>query len=120
MQIANLNWQMTQKGQTMLLTVMILSSAILSATALAGLLVRYQLRQSSDIKLSTQAIFAADSGIECYLYEREKGTQNYTNCGEGGEISLGNGAVYTVVIGANNVKSVGKSGGAARAFELTF
>jgi len=105
----------------MLVTVMMLSAAILSATTLVALLVRFQLRQASDIKASTQAIFAADSGIECVLYEKFKGTPDYTKCGDGGEVALGNGVIYTVIVspGGDVFKSVGRSGRATRAFEIS-
>lgn len=48
----------------MLLTVLLLSGTILSATTIAGLLMLYQIRQSTDIANSTKAIYAADTGIE--------------------------------------------------------
>lgn len=53
----------------MLLTVLLLSGTILSATTIAGLLMLYQIRQSTDITNSTKAIYAADSGIEKRAYE---------------------------------------------------
>lgn len=112
-----------QSGQTMILTVMLLTSAILSATAISALLVLFQLRQASDIKASTQAIFAADSGIECVLYEKVVGGENYSNCGmpPDPEIKLDNGASYVVTDeGGGNFKSVGRAGRTARAFEIGF
>jgi len=106
-----------QNGQTMILTVMLLTSAILSATAISALLVLFQLRQVSDIKASTQAIFAADAGVECVLYEKVVGGENYSNC----EVTLDNGASYVVTDdGADNFKSVGRAGRTARAFEIGF
>jgi len=108
-----------QGGQTMLLTVMLITSAILSATAISALLILYQLRQVSDIKSSTEAIFAADSGLECLLYERVKGGGNYANCGTVSDVVLDNGASYRVLDeGGGFFKSVGRSGRAARAFEI--
>ena len=110
------------KGQAMLLTVMLLSSAILGATSLAALLVLFQLRQATDAKASTQAIFAADSGIECVLFEKIVGTGDYTKCGEGGDwIELGNGSSYTVIVDASgSIKSIGRAGRTTRALEITF
>ena len=55
-------------GQVMLITSIVLSSTLLGATAIAGLLMLYQLRQGSDITNSTKAIFAADAGLEWRLY----------------------------------------------------
>lgn len=53
----------------MLLTVLIVSGTILGATTIAGLLMLYQIRQSTNAALSLQALFAADSGLECQLYK---------------------------------------------------
>jgi len=115
--------QKKQEGQAMLVTVMILSSAILGATVLASLLVLFQLRQATDAKSSTQAIFAADSGIECILFERVSGTFNYGNCGlpPAARVDLDNEAYYVVTdLGGDRFKAVGRSGRTARAFEIRF
>ena len=61
----------------MLLTAVMISGVILSATALASLLVLYELRQVGDITSSTRAIFAADTGIEWELYKNVKTAPNY-------------------------------------------
>ncbi|OGY57393.1 MAG: hypothetical protein A3C03_00735 [Candidatus Colwellbacteria bacterium RIFCSPHIGHO2_02_FULL_45_17] len=111
-----------QRGQTMILTVMILTSAILSATAISALLVLFQLRQASDIKASMQAIFAADAGVECIFYERlGPGGENYSNCNTS-EIGFINGASYAVTFdeSGENFKSIGRAGRVARAFEVGF
>jgi hypothetical protein len=55
-------------GQAMLLTVLALGGTLLGATTIAGLLMIYQIRQNSDIRDSTKAIFAADAGIELTNY----------------------------------------------------
>lgn len=62
------------KGQVMLLTVLILSGTVLAATTIAGLLTLFQIRQSSNISNSTAAIYAADSGIEYELYKFKEPT----------------------------------------------
>jgi hypothetical protein len=60
-------------GQAMVLTVVMLGGMMLSATAVAGLLMFYQLRQANDISSSGAAVFAADAGLEagsyCYFYQ---------------------------------------------------
>jgi len=114
----------------MIMTVMLISSAILGATVLAALLVLSQLRQASDTKASTQAIFAADSGIECILYEKLLSDSmggvpppDYGKCGEkpAAQVDLDNEVFYRVIdLGGGKVKSVGRSGGASRAFETKF
>ncbi len=60
----------SEGGQAMLLTVTVLSSVILGAASLASVLVTYQLRQVTDSRISAQAIFATDAGIERALFER--------------------------------------------------
>src|SRR3989338_6054344 len=55
-------------GQVMLLSMLILGGILLGASTLAGLLMLYQIRQTSNASLSAQAIFAADTGIEWGLY----------------------------------------------------
>jgi hypothetical protein len=52
----------------MILTVLALGGAILGATTIAGLLMLYQIRQTTDLANSGKAIYAADAGIEWTLY----------------------------------------------------
>ncbi|MDP2704045.1 MAG: pilus assembly PilX N-terminal domain-containing protein [bacterium] len=67
-----------QSGQAMLVTMLFMSGLILVGTAVAGLLVSYQIRQAADTQASTQAILAADAGIEnafyCYRHEFHPGS----------------------------------------------
>lgn len=110
-------------GQVMLVTVMALSGMILGATTIAGLLMIYQLRQSTDLINSTRAIYAADAGIEYELY------RIYKNSGYVAPV-LSNGASFetqkqsesAIDVGKKTetitVKSIGKSGKVARAFEM--
>jgi len=114
-------------GQTMILTVMMLTGAILSATAISALLVLFQLRQASDIKASTQAIFAADSGVECIFYEKVivepvTGVGDYASCRVRDPDAFENGASYIVTWDESftTFKSIGTSGRTARAFEVSF
>ena len=53
----------------MLLAVLVISGTILGATTIAGMLMLNQLRQATNIGLSMQAIFAADTGIEWELFK---------------------------------------------------
>jgi len=112
-----------QGGQVMLVTVMALSGMILGATTIAGLLMIYQMRQSTDLVNSTKAIYAADAGIEYELYRIYQNpdyaapvfsngasleTQKQSEPGnEGGK------KIETIT-----VKTIGKSGKVARAFEM--
>ncbi len=106
-------------GQAMLLTVMLLTGVVLSTASLAALLVLYQIRQTTDIVASTQAIFAADAGLECALYrEVAKGApREWGNCSAG---TLSNGAKFKTEIQGNTIKSAGASRRSGRAFEVTF
>jgi len=57
-----------RSGQAMLTAVLSISGAILGATTVAGFLMLYQLRASTDSQNSAKAIFAADSGVEWALF----------------------------------------------------
>ena len=57
-------YRQQNSGQIMLLSIMILAGVMLSASLIAGLLVRHQIRQVNDAVSSAKAIFAADTGIE--------------------------------------------------------
>lgn len=52
----------------MLLTVLIISGSILGATTVAGLLMIHQIRQTTNVIDSLQAVYAADTGLEWKLY----------------------------------------------------
>ena len=52
----------------MLIAVLTLGGAILGATTLAGLLMLYQIRATTDTENSAKAIFAADAGVNWALY----------------------------------------------------
>lgn len=56
-----------RSGQAMLIAVLSLGGVILGATTIAGLLTLYQLRAANDAEHSSQALFAADSGVEWTL-----------------------------------------------------
>jgi hypothetical protein len=57
-----------RSGQAMLLATLTLGGAILGATSLAGLLMLYQIRATTDSVNSAKAIFVADSGVNWALY----------------------------------------------------
>lgn len=87
----------SERGQALLVTMLYVSGLILSATAIAGLLVTYQIRQAVDAATSAQAIMAADAAIErslyCYFFELRSGEQEVSRCNQAG--TLGNGATYS-------------------------
>lgn len=58
-----------RSGQAMLLATLALGGAILGATTIAGLLMLYQIRATTDSENSANAIFAADAGVEWALFD---------------------------------------------------
>jgi hypothetical protein len=55
-------------GQVMLFTVLTISALFLGVTAIAGVLMNYQLRQVTNIADAAKAIFAADAATERALF----------------------------------------------------
>ncbi|MEK7624297.1 MAG: hypothetical protein AAB404_01020 [Patescibacteria group bacterium] len=100
-------------GQVMLLTTLVVGGLLLGASAIAGLMMVYQIRQSSDVVNSTKAVFAADSGVEWELYRMFKDS-DYPK-----PIMTNQTDFSTTVSGSNIVKSVGSSNRSSRAFEIT-
>ncbi len=110
-----------ESGQVMILTVVLISGAILSATSLAGLLVMYQLKQSTDIVNSAKAIFAADAGIECALYNYNPSDPANPRGVDCSKWDLSNKSSFSTKMTAPTVvTSIGKSGRSARAFQMDF
>lgn len=122
------------RGQVMLLTVLVLSGTILGATTIAGLLTLYQIRQSTDFINSAKAVYAADSGMEWRLYKFFKSdNQICRDCPDGGAcpapvmtninspadpIRVSCGTVPGVAT-TTTIKSTGVSSNSSRAFEIT-
>jgi hypothetical protein len=110
----------------MLIAVLALGGAILGATTIAGFLMTYEIRQTTDFVSSARAIFAADSGAQWALYD-------YFVASSTPQPVLGNGATVSVtcydalgdILDCGNQSSTqaiakGFSGEAARAFSLEF
>lgn len=96
-------------GQVLILTVLALGGALLGATAIAGLLTTYQIRQTTDLANSARAIFAADAGIEWGLYNFFCSLNPAKSCPLSSVPIFGNGAVL-------DVKCVTASGGSTNCF----
>lgn len=107
----------------MILTVLALGGTLLGATTIAGLLLTYQIRQTSDFGASARAIFAADGGVEYGLYQFFKGAipnPGFTN-GASVEVRCFNLASAQVPCTDTDVASIwsrGAAGNSFRAFEL--
>jgi hypothetical protein len=102
-----------KRGQVMLLTTLILAGILLGATTIAGILMVYQIRQSTDIAESTKAIYAAETGLEWELYKQNKDA-NYV------KPIMTNGTSFETSFATGTIKSVGYSGKTARALQLTY
>lgn len=110
----------------MILSVLTLGAVMLGASTIAGFLVLYQIRSSTDAFNSAKAVFAADAGIDWGLYQYSRPTSTAP------APVISNGSSYSVtcydsssnIIDCKNasttvIKSVGRSANSTRAFELT-
>ena len=104
---------MKKNGQVMLLTTAIIGGVILGTATLSGFLMRYQIRQATNVVFSAKAIFAADTGIEWELYKFFK-NPNYP------KPTMTNGADFATSRQVNLIRSIGQFQGIFRAFELSF
>ncbi|MEK7114777.1 MAG: hypothetical protein AAB847_00215 [Patescibacteria group bacterium] len=98
-----------RNGQVMLLAVLVISGTILGATTVAGMLMLNQLRQATNIGLSMQAIFAADTGIEWELFKLFKPEDATANSGL--EPIMENKTCVLTELDGLKIKSVGCAGG---------
>jgi len=57
-----------ERGQTMMLMVILIAAVSLSAIVFTSFVVVAELRRVTDARLSGAALFAADTGIECVLF----------------------------------------------------
>jgi hypothetical protein len=124
-----------RRGQVMILTILALGGTLLGATTIAGLLMLYQIRNSTDLENSAKAIFAADAGLDWALYKfscANGGSQSPCLVPEAGNFDFSNGSTAQVVCedkagavvdcsDANMtlIKSVGSAGGSSRAFSAS-
>ncbi len=111
-----------RRGQLMLMTVLILGGTMLGATAIAGLITTYRLKQAAGARDSAMAIMAADAGLEAGLYQCIKLNDCTTNIPQTG---LPNGASYTVIFNTSatssgEIRSLGKSTTATRALRFVY
>ncbi len=64
----------------MLIAVLALGGAMLAATTIAGLLLLYQLRATTNSVHSSESIFAADTGIQWALFDYYCGQETPSRC----------------------------------------
>ena len=74
------------KGQVMMIVVLVLSGIIVSATAIGGLLMVRQTRQTADASASSKSIFASDAGLKWRVYKFIKDSYQCMaeDCSDGG------------------------------------
>jgi hypothetical protein len=69
------------KGQAIVMVVIMIGGLLFMATTVAGLLMFYQIQESTGFGESTQAIYGADAGLEgaayYYFYEYDGGSDCY-------------------------------------------
>lgn len=112
----------------MILTVLVLSSAVLSLSAIGGYMMLVRLRISSDITNTTKAIYIADAGIECEAYNQFR--MGGLNCNDAPydafphtSGSVNSDASYVVQYTATPTPSIISKGSyraASRSFRLDF
>lgn len=127
-----------EKGQTMILMVVVIAATALAAIAFSSFTVISEIKQVTDARATSAALFAADTGIECILF-REFGNAPYGegcpvcngNCKPSGEAIISStGARFTfefvsrTVSGSNETmvwRAIGKdsSGRTVRSLQLT-
>ena len=120
------------RGQAMLLTTVMMSGVILSVSAIAGLLMLYQVRQATDAVDSSMAFYAADAGVEQTLYCYFTGfdIQSDVDIAADGcnqELTLTNGASFETrfildkpEVNMFTIRSIGSINDAERALETIF
>ena len=121
-------------GQAMIMTILALGGTMLGATTIAGLLMVYQIRQSTDMANSMKAIYAADSGLEWTLHNffitssplpspvfsdtKTSASSTMACWGSGGQaISCSSDPLSVDTI---EVRSVGRNSNVNRAFRINF
>jgi len=107
----------------MFLTVVVLGVIIASVTVVAGLLMSYQIKRSADVSHSARAVFAADAGVECMLfemfYEGKNGAGAKISCdSEGLDLEFENKASFSIEVSEEESLS-GTGSGIPRYFSST-
>lgn len=116
-----------KKGQVMIMTTLAIGGTILGAATIAGLLIVYQIRQTTDLADSAKAIFAADAGIEWGLYNffhatTPIGDPNPLSSGAEFVIKCYDGEIPPNLINCSalsttsSIRSIGTARGVSRAF----
>lgn len=115
-------------GQVLLMSIVALGAIFLSATAVAGFLMAFQLRQANDAVNSARAFFAADAQLELETYnvfiEDIGGTKLGVFVGSEFRVDFENGMTsegkFDEVGNVATIRSWGRSGNTVRQLEAEF
>lgn len=109
----------------MILSVLAIGGTMLGATTIAGLLMTYQIRSTSDATNSAKAIFAADAGIDwgTYLHIKPASADPAPVFSNGAEVTV---TCFTTsyvptdcrATSTGIIRSVGRVNNSYRAFEI--
>lgn len=102
-----------------LLTVVILSAILAISLAVAGLML-VELKLSRGVEHSTIAYYAAESGIECELYNLRKASLPCSSMTNGSSFIKCPDAECPGVLPANTIKFLGKYGRTKRSIEASW
>lgn len=105
----------------MVISAFVIASALLVVTTISGMLTVFNLRQIGNYINSMKAIYAADSGIEWWLYNQFNGLPpGGPGVGFDPEIpKFTNGArIESVGVVDGKLRVVGRSGRSYRSFEI--
>ncbi len=105
----------SQKGQTLLITMLILMSAFLVGLDLAGLIL-HELKTNFFVGESVKALYASESGLEYELYKLNKGNISAP--------MMNNTTTFTIQYKRreehDTIKSIGESNGIYRSLEVLY
>lgn len=111
-----------EEGVALLLTVIIISAVMMIASMIANIVIT-QMQLVEDIGSSVSAIYAADSGVECQLYNIRHGGQSLS-CKStdipGGNIMMFNGATVETTRSDNPPSYTIESRGSYRSVKRKF
>jgi len=111
----NKNKKRGMGGQAMIIIVLILGATILGVSTIAGFIMLQKIRTVTDVVDSTKSIYAADAGVEWWLY---KNFSSALGAASSTQPVFSNGSTLEVVDEPTLVRSIGHAGRSYRAFGL--
>lgn len=108
-----------EEGVALILTVIIISAVMMIASMIANIVIT-QLQLVEDIGSSVSAIYAADSGVECQLYNIRQGESLNCYTAAGGNITMFNGASVETAVSGNPPSYMIESLGSYRSVKRKF